>query len=41
MFEYIIPSRLVVHGKMSGIRLYPSRPGSKYAPYQEAWDLLR
>jgi hypothetical protein len=38
---YIIPSRLVVHDKMSGIRLYPSRPTSKCALHQEAWHLLR
>jgi PD-(D/E)XK endonuclease len=38
---YIIPAKLVVHAKMSRIRLYPSRPTSKYAPYKEAWDLLR
>jgi hypothetical protein len=37
---YIIPARLVVHGKRSGIRLYTSKPTSKYAPYKEAWDLL-
>jgi hypothetical protein len=38
---YIIPAKLVIHGKMSGIRLYPSRPNSKFAPYKEAWHLLR
>jgi hypothetical protein len=38
---YIIPARLVVHGKRGGIRLYTSNPASKYAPYKEAWDLLR
>ena len=26
--------------KMCAIRLYPSRPNSKYAPYKEAWHLL-
>jgi len=38
---YIIPARLVVHSKISRIRLRPSNPASKYAPYEEAWDLLR
>jgi PD-(D/E)XK nuclease superfamily protein len=38
---YIIPAKLVVHGKKGGIRLYPSKPSSKYAPYKEAWHLLR
>jgi hypothetical protein len=38
---YIIPAKLVVHGKRGGIRLYPSDPASKYAPYKEAWHLLR
>ena len=38
---YIIPEKLVVHGTMGSIRLYPSIPTSKYAPYKEAWDLLR
>jgi PD-(D/E)XK endonuclease len=38
---YIIPARLVVHSKISRIRLHPSNPASKYAPYEEAWDLLR
>jgi len=38
---YIIPAKIVVHGKMGAIRLYPSKPTSKYAPYKEAWHLLR
>src|SRR5579864_7786159 len=38
---YIIPARLVVHGKRGGIRLHPYDPTSKYAPYKEAWHLLR
>lgn len=38
---YIIPAGLVVRGKRGGIRLYPSSPNSKYAPYKEAWHLLR
>ena len=38
---YIIPAKLVVHGGMGAIRLYPSRPACKYAPYKEAWHLLR
>jgi hypothetical protein len=38
---YIIPATLVIHGNRSGIRLYPSNPASKYAPYKEAWHLLR
>jgi len=36
---YIIPAKLVVgHGC---ITLYPNSPKSKYAPYKEAWHLLR
>jgi hypothetical protein len=39
---YIIPAGVVIHGNnSSGIRLYPSDPNSKYAPYKEAWHLLR
>jgi hypothetical protein len=38
---YIIPAKIVVHGKRSGIRLYTSRPTGKYEAYREAWDLLR
>ena len=38
---YIIPAGLVIHGNRSGIRLYTSDPTSKYAPYKEAWHLLR
>jgi hypothetical protein len=38
---YIIPAKLVVHGKKGGIRLHPSDPTSKYAQYKAAWDLLR
>ncbi|MGB6675380.1 MAG: group I intron-associated PD-(D/E)XK endonuclease [Terriglobales bacterium] len=38
---YIIPAKVVVHGKRGGIRLCPSDPNSKYAQYKEAWDLLR
>jgi len=38
---YIIPARLVIHGTMGAIRLYPSKPTSKYQPYKEAWHLLR
>ena len=38
---YIIPARVVVHRKIGRIRLYPSRAGSKYSEYKEAWDLLR
>ena len=38
---YIIPARLVIHGNGSGIRIYTSDPTSKYAPYKEAWHLLR
>jgi len=37
---YIIPAK-VVHGKRGGIRPNPSDPNSKYAPYKEAWHLLR
>ena len=38
---YIIPARLIIGRKTVAIRLYPSRPNSKYAPYKEAWHLLR
>jgi len=38
---YIIPAKVVVHGKRGGIRLNPSVPNSKYAQYKEAWHLLR
>jgi PD-(D/E)XK endonuclease len=38
---YIIPARLVVHGRMSGIILSPSLPGHKWEPYMEAWELLK
>jgi PD-(D/E)XK endonuclease len=38
---YIIPAKLVVHGKMGQIRLRTSDPTCKYAPYKEAWHLLR
>ncbi len=38
---YIIPTRLVVHGKIGAIRLRTSDPTSTYASYKEAWDLLR
>ncbi len=38
---YIIPGSLIIRRKTGAIRLYPSRPNSKYEPYKEAWDLLR
>ena len=38
---YIIPARLVIHGRMGMIILTPSLPGHKYEPYKEAWGLLR
>jgi hypothetical protein len=38
---YIIPARLIIGRTTVAIRLYPSRPNSKYAPYKEAWHLLR
>jgi PD-(D/E)XK endonuclease len=38
---YIIPAKVVVHGKRGGIRLNPSDPNNKYAQYKEAWHLLR
>jgi hypothetical protein len=38
---YIIPGNLIIGRKTSGIRLYPLRPNSRYAPYKEAWHLLR
>ena len=37
---YIIPAGVVVHGKRTGIPLYPSNPTGKYEAYKEAWDLL-
>jgi hypothetical protein len=37
---YIIPARVVVHGKQSTILLHTSTPTGKYAAYKEAWDLL-
>jgi hypothetical protein len=37
---YIIPARLVVHGRMGMVILSPSLPGHKYEPYLEAWHLL-
>jgi len=37
---YIVPARVVVH-KLGRIRLHPSDPACKYAPYKEAWHLLR
>jgi hypothetical protein len=38
---YIIPASLIIRRRTVAIRLYPSKPNSKYAPYKEAWDLLR
>ena len=38
---YIIPARLVLHGRMGAIVLSPSVPGHKWEPYLEAWSLLR
>jgi hypothetical protein len=38
---YIIPAKLIIRRTTVAIRLYPSRPNSKYAPYKEAWHLLR
>ena len=38
---YIIPARLIIRRNTVAIRLYPSKPTSKYAPYKEAWHLLR
>jgi hypothetical protein len=38
---YIIPAKLIIRRKTCAIRLYPSRPASKYEPYREAWHLLR
>jgi hypothetical protein len=38
---YIIPARLVVRRKKTSITLCPSSAGSDWAPYKEAWDLLR
>jgi hypothetical protein len=36
---YIIPAELIL-GK-AWVTLYPNSPKSKYAPYNEAWHLLR
>jgi hypothetical protein len=36
---YIIPAELIL-GK-GKVFLYPNSPNSKYAPYKEAWHLLR
>lgn len=38
---YIIPAKLIIRRETGAIRLYPSKPASKYAPYKEAWHLLR
>ena len=38
---YIIPARLVLHGRMGMIILTPSVAGHKWEPYMEAWELLR
>ena len=38
---YIIPAKLLVHNKVTRIRLDPSSPSGKYESYKEAWDLLR
>jgi hypothetical protein len=38
---YIIPATLLVHNKVTRIRLDPSSPSGKYEQYKEAWDLLR
>jgi hypothetical protein len=38
---YIIPARLVVSSKKTSIMLNTTFPTSIWAPYKEAWDLLR
>jgi hypothetical protein len=38
---YIIPAKLLVSGKKTAIMLYTTSPTSRWAPYKEAWDLLR
>jgi len=38
---YIIPSRVVVRGKMGMIVLSPFHPRHKYRRYKEAWHLLK
>ena len=36
---YIIPAKLILG--MAWVALFPNSPKSKYAPYKEAWHLLR
>jgi hypothetical protein len=39
---YIIPAKVVLTGgKRSAILLFTASPASRYAPYKEAWELLR
>jgi len=38
---FIIPAKLIINAQRSEICLYTSNPASKYAPYKEAWHLLR
>jgi hypothetical protein len=38
---YIIPARVVVYGKRTGILLYTCNPTGKYEAYREAGDRLR
>jgi PD-(D/E)XK endonuclease len=38
---YIIPAKLIVNGKKTAIMLFTNTTASRWAPYKEAWDLLR
>jgi PD-(D/E)XK endonuclease len=39
---YIIPAKVVLSGvNKSAILLFTASPASRYAPYKEAWELLR
>jgi hypothetical protein len=38
---FILPAKVVVHGKRGTILLCSSNPTGKYEAYREAWDLLR
>ncbi len=38
---YIIPARLIIGGKKTAIMLFTKTQASRWAPYKEAWHLLR